>query len=617
MTRQRLGVRALLSAALVILAGHAFPRSGLAQTPLGTAFTYQGRLTDGGSPANGSYDLEFKLFDAAVEGAQVGSTVTLTSVGVTGGLFTVSLDFGTGIFAGNRRWLQMGVRPGGMGGAFTTLLPRQELTAGPNAVFALAAASATTVAGLTCSDRQVVKWSGGVWTCGADVDTNSGGTVTGVGTGAGLTGGPITTSGTVSVATEGITSSLIAHGAVGIAQIDTSQVQARVAATCLLGQYLRGINSDGTVLCEPVLLPPPTIATVDDPANSVGTYTSIAIGNDDLPVISYYDFTAGALRVTHCGNATCTSGNTITTVASVTVGGHLSITVGTDGLPIISYRDNGAGTLRVAHCENAACTGASTITTVDNAGSVGYDTSIAVGADGVPIISHRDRAAGVLKVAKCGNAACTSGNTNTTVDVHLTTDPFDDTSIAIGGDGLPVISYRDATAYALKVAHCGDVACTSGNTLTTVDDPSVNQVGAFNSIAIGTDDLPIISYYDATAGASKVAKCVNAACTGTSTITTVDDPANSVGTYTSIAIGTDGLPVISYQDSTAGALKVSHCVNAACTGTSTITTVDDPANSVGTYTSIAIGTDGLPVISYQDSTAGALKVAKCGTRTCQ
>ena len=81
----------------------------------------------------------------------------------------------------------------------------------------------------------------------------------------------------------------------------------------------------------------------------------------------------------------------------------------------------------------------------------------------------------------------------------------------------------------------------------------------------------------------------------------MDDPANDVGSYTSIAIGTDGFPVISYLDARPPcALKVAKCVNAACTGTSTITTVDDPANTVGEYTSIAIGTDGLPVISYYD-----------------
>jgi hypothetical protein len=89
-----------------------------------------------------------------------------------------------------------------------------------------------------------------------------------------------------------------------------------------------------------------------------------------------------------------------------------------------------------------------------------------------------------------------------------------------------------------------------------------------------------------------------------------------VGAYTSIVIGTDGFPVISYRDNTAFSLKVAKCVNAACTGASTLTTIDDPANIVGYYTSIAIGSDGFPVISCQDGTPGTLKVVKCNKDSC-
>ena len=189
------------------------------------------------------------------------------------------------------------------------------------------------------------------------------------------------------------------------------------------------------------------------------------------------------------------------------------------------------------------------------------------------------------------------------------------TSIAIGPGGIPVISHHDNTAGTLKVVRCGNAACSAGNTVTTVDDV-VNEVGQFTSIAIGTDGLPVISYRDVTAGTLKVAKCGNAACSAGTTITTVDDPANNVGGWTSIDIGTDGLPVISYQDFTAGTLKVAHCGNAACSAGNTINTVDDPANAVGYNTSIAIGTDGFPVISHYDLTAGALKVVRCGSGDC-
>ena len=189
-------------------------------------------------------------------------------------------------------------------------------------------------------------------------------------------------------------------------------------------------------------------------------------------------------------------------------------------------------------------------------------------------------------------------------------------ALAIGADGLPVISYQDVTAGALKVAKCANAACTGAATVTTVDD-TANSVGFDTSIAIGVDGLPIVSYFDDTADALKVAKCSNAACTGTALITTLDDQANSVGSHTSIAIGADGLPVISYQDFTAGVLKVAKCANVDCTGAATLTTVDDPPSFVGAHTAMAIGADGLPVIAYEDASAGALKVVKCGSRSCR
>jgi hypothetical protein len=114
------------------------PQGGVTpQAALGTVFTYQGRLTDGGSPANGTYDFQFKLYDAASSGAQVGSTITMEDVTITDGLFTVALDFGSNAFTGDARYLEIGVRPGSSTGAYTTLTPRQALTATPYALFSL------------------------------------------------------------------------------------------------------------------------------------------------------------------------------------------------------------------------------------------------------------------------------------------------------------------------------------------------------------------------------------------------------------------------------------------------------------------------------------------------
>ena len=145
---------------------------------------------------------------------------------------------------------------------------------------------------------------------------------------------------------------------------------------------------------------------------------------------------------------------------------------------------------------------------------------------------------------------------------------------------------------------------TGMQTPTTVD--STGNVGGFTSIATGDNGNPIISYYDDTNGDLKVAACTTPGCTGTATITTVDSTGR-VGWYTSIAIGDNGLPVISYYNITNPALKVAACTTTNCTGTTTITTIDS-TGLVGINTSIAIRDNGLPVISYYDATNGDLKV---------
>ncbi|MCG3126991.1 MAG: hypothetical protein CHACPFDD_01847 [Phycisphaerae bacterium] len=110
-----------------------------------TVFTYQGQLKLSGSPADGAYDMRFRLYDAATVGNQVGSMqvhdgVTNPAVNVVDGLFNVDLDFG-GVFDGTALWLEIEVRPDGPD-AYTTLQPRQPLTAAPFALFALNALDA-------------------------------------------------------------------------------------------------------------------------------------------------------------------------------------------------------------------------------------------------------------------------------------------------------------------------------------------------------------------------------------------------------------------------------------------------------------------------------------------
>lgn len=116
---------------------------------LGTGFTYQGQLKQSGSPVNGTVNLDFSLWNdptATNPGNQVGSLQSIAAVSVSSGLFTVQLngggEFGASAFTGEQRWLQISVNG-------TPLSPRQELTAAPNALFALNTATATTASNAT------------------------------------------------------------------------------------------------------------------------------------------------------------------------------------------------------------------------------------------------------------------------------------------------------------------------------------------------------------------------------------------------------------------------------------------------------------------------------------
>jgi hypothetical protein len=119
-----------------------FSAAAFAQT---TAFTYQGKLNDGATAANGAYLMEFKLFDtpASGTGTQIGASLSDVSANVVDGIFTVQLDFGANAFNGANRFLEISVRRN-TGESYVTLTPRQPVSSAPYAIKSKSAETAIT-----------------------------------------------------------------------------------------------------------------------------------------------------------------------------------------------------------------------------------------------------------------------------------------------------------------------------------------------------------------------------------------------------------------------------------------------------------------------------------------
>ena len=216
----------------------------LAAPVVAAPISYQGQLQQQGQPFSGTANLDIRLFDAAAGGNQIGPLQERLAWPISDGLFQVDLDFGANAFDGSARFLE--VRVNG-----TPLTPRQAVTATPQALIAtttVAGAIGTSQINATQVQRRVtgscpagqyirVISQTGTVTCGTDA--NAGGTVTSIETGTGLTGGPITGTGSIA----------IANGGVGTTQINSAQVQRRVTGSCPAGQYIQSVNQAGTVVC--------------------------------------------------------------------------------------------------------------------------------------------------------------------------------------------------------------------------------------------------------------------------------------------------------------------------------------------------------------------------------
>jgi Tol biopolymer transport system component len=293
--------------------------------------------------------------------------------------------------------------------------------------------------------------------------------------------------------------------------------------------------------------------TSPDTAGNAGEDMSLALDAMGFPVVSYVDATNSGLRVLHCNDINCAGGNESITSPDTTagVGEYSSLMLDSSGLPVIGYYDYHNGALRVMRCDDPNCAGGGeSIVTPDAAGDVGVEISLVLDAIDRPVISYGDLDSGYVKILHCGNSDCSASNSITAPIYALGLE----SSIVLDGSGYPVVATYDDDLFVMR---CNDVNCAGGNeSISSPDTAGFN--GAYPSLTLNASGWPVVSYWDVTNGDLKVLHCGSADCTSGNSIAS-PDTAGSVGLHTSIALDGSGNPVVSYYDTSDDDLKVLHC----------------------------------------------------------
>jgi hypothetical protein len=362
-----------------------------------------------------------------------------------------------------------------------------------------------------------------------------------------------------------------------------------------------------------------------------GDMSSLVIGADGRPLVFFHGKAeeSNDLGVVRCNDPECLSTNTRALDVPDHAGVHVRALVDREGKPVVSYQEMVHGQAKFLRCGDATCKTHVSFT-LEQAAGLGQWSAITLANNGFPLVSYYDAEARDLRAALCTQPDCcdvgkscaeTSERAPALFTVAGTHSHVGQQgAVAVGGDGLPVFAYYDESAGGLGFARCSDALCSGPIDSRVLDTAGAAEVGQHASMTIGRDGFPLIFYFDATHGDLKRAKCNDAACLNPD-IRVVDgagagDPV--VGQYTSIAMPSDGLALVSYYDASQRDLKVAKCRDSACSSAH-VHRVDGASEEVGEWTSLSLrpGSE-RPVISYATVESGKrrLRLAFCGNDAC-
>lgn len=245
------------------------------------------------------------------------------------------------------------------------------------------------------------------------------------------------------------------------------------------------------------------IVTMLDDTGAVGLNASIAVGIDGIPIVAYRG-NGGGLRMARCNLPTCETGTSLLVgVDPTSAADATAIAIAPNGNPLIVHESS--GTIKLSSCPPTTCL-APTNTTVGN----GTAPAVAIGANGFPVVTYAS--GGSIVVAVCGNASCTSSTKTSYTGSGNGPGGSADPSVAIGHDGLPIVSFDYFEQ--LWVAACSNAMCTSATATRQLIDTAVFRNGG---IAINPAGQPVLAYVASQPGPGttysvRLQQCGNPTC---------------------------------------------------------------------------------------------------------
>ena len=341
-----------------------------------------------------------------------------------------------------------------------------------------------------------------------------------------------------------------------------------------------------------------------DLQGTTSTDTSIAIGTDNFPVISYPVLISNNLRLKliHCTSVDCSTFNAPVELDQMLRQARNSIAIGSDNFPAIAYIDEspigGSAVLKFVHCTNVDCSTFDSPITLVSSGWIQISTSMAIGTDGFPIIIYSNFISSALELylIHCTSVDCSTADPIVPLDTRDTgAVSAAAKSIRIGTDTFPVISYTDNSSGFLKFIHCTSIDCSTFDAPFAVSSPSGTKIKSNNlsNLIIGSDGFPAILYRQSSN--MNFIHCTSIDCTSTEFPVLIAKSARLERDSEGMALGSDNFPVIIFEKN--NKLNFVKCNDVSCLETGRFVSLVEEVEE-GSGESMTITSDGTPIISY-------------------